>query len=82
MMNSLRDQYIHEQLQRLPRRHQFHTRAPGDEGPRRSLLRGAARLAGRALIGLGARLLAVGGEPARGTIPLAPYLGPTTYSQN
>ena len=81
-MSDMRDLYLHEQLRHLPDGRHTRTRAPGDEGPRRSLLRRVARLAGRACIGLGARLLAFGGERPRGQVQLAPYLGPTNYSRN
>lgn len=81
-MNSLRDLYVHEQLQGLRDPRRTRNRAPGDEGPRRPLVRQAARLAGHVLVGVGARLLAFGGEQARGQVVLAPYLGPTSYSRN
>lgn len=88
-MQTLRDIYIHETLDRVGHGRPSRTRAPGDEGPRRSLTRAAARMAGRTLIGLGARLLAFGGERARAHIrsaragaDLAHYTAPPTYSRN
>ncbi|HMQ31909.1 MAG TPA: hypothetical protein PKD53_14365 [Chloroflexaceae bacterium] len=79
-MSSLRDIYTLETLARLERAHHRRARAPGDEGPRRGLVRAAARRAGRALVGLGARLLAFGGEGAR--VYLAPHHTPRVPHQN
>lgn len=88
-MQTLRDIYVEEALGRVGHGRHRRTRAPGDEGPRRSLARAAARVAGRALVGLGARLLSFGGEHARAHIrsaragaELAHYSAPPTYSQN
>jgi hypothetical protein len=88
-MQTLRDIYVQEALDRMGHGRHRRTRAPGDEGPRRSLARAAARVAGRALIGLGARLLSFGGERARAHIrgarvgaELAHYTAPPTYSRN
>lgn len=77
---SMREIYILETLARLERARHRRSRAPGDEGPRRGLARAAARLAGRAMVGLGARLLSFGGEGAR--VVLAPYTPPTINHQN
>jgi hypothetical protein len=88
-MQTLRDIYVQEALDRMGHGRHRRTRAPGDEGPRRPLARAAACVAGRALIGLGARLLAFGGERARIHIrstragaDLAHYTAPPTYFRN
>lgn len=85
-MQTLRDIHVCEALARAERGRHNRTRAPGDEGPRRPLAR-LARLLGRALIALGARLLAYGGERARVRAArlqaeLAPYVPPPTFSRN
>lgn len=78
-MSTLRDIYILETAARAERGRHRRTRAPGDEGPRRSLARSVARRAGRALVGLGARLLAYGGD-AR--VYLSSYTAPPVPHQN
>jgi hypothetical protein len=79
--------YVHEMLGRMERSRRRHTLAHAlalDESERRrSLPRAAACFVGRALVGLGGRLLAYGGErAARAGADLARYTAPPTYSQN
>lgn len=77
---SLRELYLLETLARAERARHRRSRAPGDEGPRRPLARGSALLAGRALVTLGLRLLAYGGE--RASVLLTPSALPTGQHQN
>lgn len=79
-MQSLRDSYIVETLARAEAKRHRRTRAPGDEGPRRGLSHSAAGFTGRLLIGLGAWLLAYGGERAR--VYLAPHPAPPVPHKN
>jgi hypothetical protein len=86
-MQQLDDIYVHETLARMDQDRRRHTVAHAlalDEKPRRRALpRAAACLVGRALVGIGARLLAYGGErAARAGADLARYTAPPTYSQN
>lgn len=86
----LREQHLHEtlwQLEAQRARRGEHPRLAG--GSRRSMARAAARAGGRALIGLGARLLRFGGEgvriqvrAARAQADLAHYTAPRSYSRN
>jgi hypothetical protein len=87
--------YVHEMLGRMERNRRRHHVAHAlalDETPRRRALpRAAACLLGRALTGLGARLLSYGGgsqdeakplRAARAGADLARYTVPPTYSRN
>jgi hypothetical protein len=82
-MLTLRDIHVIEALARAGQGCHRRTRAPGDEGPRRSLAHAAAATLGRTLISLGARLLAFGGERTRlDNSDLAHYNAPTPISWN
>jgi hypothetical protein len=81
-MNNLYEQHIHEQLRRTGNSREQRGRAPGDEGPRRPLIRTLARYAGRGLVSLGLRLLALGGESPRTQILVVPGLGASNYLRN
>jgi hypothetical protein len=79
--------YVHEMLGRMERSRRentlAHALALDEPQRRRTLLRAAACYMGRALIGLGGRLLAFGGERAASAgAGLARYTAPPTYSQN
>jgi hypothetical protein len=87
--------YVHEMLGRMERSRRENTLAHAlalDESQRRrALFRAAACFMGRALVGLGGRLLAFGGgsqdeakllRAASAGAGLARYTAPPTYSQN
>jgi hypothetical protein len=91
----LHEIYVHETLARMEhsrRRHTVaHTLALDEALRRRALPRAAACHLGRALVGLGARLLSYGGgsqdeaKPLRATragAGLAHYTAPPTHSRN
>lgn len=89
----LKEQHIHETVWPIEaeraRRDAALLAALHAGSPRRSLAHAAARSAGRALIGLGARLLSFGGESvrtqiraARAQADLVHYPGPSGYSRN
>jgi hypothetical protein len=81
-MQSERDMYVHETLNRIEGDRHSRGRAPGDEGPRRSLAHAAARSVGRALIAVGRGLLTIGGERRRSEADLAHYTPPPSFFQN
>jgi hypothetical protein len=83
-MLNMHDLYVLQSLARLERarRRHNHARALSTDRGRPSLGTWAARLAGRALVALGARLLAYSGERPLGGAELVPYSPPPTYSQN